>query len=88
MTRASHSSSLDRLLEPLADCLTLDSAERIVVFKADEATQQRLDELAEKANRGALTPAEDDEYRTHIAALDLIAILHAKARTMLRKRSG
>ena len=51
-------SFLDRLLEPVAECLSADAAQALIDLRADAATQARLDELAEKAGEGELT--EDD----------------------------
>jgi hypothetical protein len=81
----SMNSALDRLLEPLTDCLTPDVARRIVAFRADAETQHRVDELAAKANEGTLTEAEQAEYQSYVEAIDLVSILQAKARTVLGK---
>jgi hypothetical protein len=44
---------LDRFLEPLADCLSRDVAAEVADSRADDATQNRIDYLAERANEGA-----------------------------------
>lgn len=74
---------LDRLLDPVAACLTTDVARRIAALRADPATQARLDELADKAAEGDLSPAEREEYASYVEALDFIALLQAKARAAL-----
>ena len=76
---------LDRILDPLAECLTPQIARRLAELRADPQTQQRLDALAAKANEGSLTAAEDAEYKQAIDAIDLLAILQAKARAYLRE---
>lgn len=81
---AMHSEVLDRLLDPVAACLTADVARRIAALRADAATQTRLDDLADKAAEGGLTPAEREEYATYVEALDLVALLQAKARAVVR----
>lgn len=73
---------LDRLLTPLADCFTPEVAAKIADLRADDATQQRIDYLAEKANEGALTGEERDEYEVYVLTIDVIAVLQAKARNM------
>ena len=78
-------SVLERLLEPLTDCFTPEVARRIANLRADPETQQRLDELAAKANEGDLTDDERDEYRAYVDAIDVIGILQAKARVAVRK---
>ncbi len=76
---------LDRLLNPLGECLTPAVARRIVKMRADADTQARIDELADKCNEGELTPAERREYESFVRAINLIAILQSKARTILAK---
>jgi hypothetical protein len=73
----------DRLLEPVARCFTPEVAQRIADLRADEPTQARLDELAEKCNEGLLTESERREYSAYVEALDLIGILQATARALL-----
>jgi hypothetical protein len=77
-------SALDRLFEPLAQCFTPDVARRIVDLRADAALQTRIDELAKKANEGELTDEEEVEYKAYVDGIDIIGILQAKARAMLR----
>lgn len=79
---------LDRLLEPVLDCLTPDVAQRMVDTKVDQQTQAHIDELAEKANEGELTDAERSEYESCVEAIDLVAILKAKARRVLARHSS
>jgi hypothetical protein len=76
---------LDRILDPVAECFTPGVARRLAELRADPETQARLDALAEKANQGQLTPEEDTEYKQTIDAIDLLAILQAKARAYLRR---
>jgi hypothetical protein len=78
---------LDRLLKPLADCLTQEVAARVADMRADEAMQARIDYLADRANEGLLTPDEKDEYDGYLHAIDVIAVLQAKARSLLRGSS-
>ena len=50
--------------------------------------QARLGELADKSNRGVLTPAEAEEYDGYIAAADLLSLWHSKARLEPKLRSS
>ena len=75
---------LDRLIEPFAECLTTEAARKIVSLKADDAVQARVDELAEKANRGTLTDVEGAEYDRYLAAFHFMTVMQAKARRLLR----
>ena len=76
---------LDRLLEPLAGCLSPEVALKVAALTADEATQQRIDYLAERSSEGLLTADEREEYAGYLHAIDVIAVLQAKARSLLRK---
>lgn len=75
----------DQILTPFTDCLTPDVAQRIAEMKADPKTQSRLDELADKANEGQLSPAEEQEYSKYRDAFHFITVLQAKARHLLRQ---
>ncbi len=75
--------TLERLLDPLRDCFTKEVAERIVALRTDAATQAKLDHYAEQNKEGRLTTKERAEYESCIQALDVIAILQAKARAVL-----
>jgi hypothetical protein len=78
---------LDHLLEPFADCLTPEVAAKVADLRADDATQARIDYLADCANDGRLTNEERNEYAGYLHAIDVIAVLQAKARSQLRKQS-
>ncbi len=74
---------LDKMLEPVTRCFTPAVAKQIAELRADQVTQDRIDELAAKCNEGALTEVEQREYGAYIEAIDLIGILQAKARVLL-----
>jgi hypothetical protein len=77
---------LDRLLEPLAGCLSLEVAAKVADLRTDETMQRRIDDLADRANEGTLTDAEREEYAGYLYAIDVISVLQAKARSQLRAR--
>ncbi|RJP30940.1 MAG: hypothetical protein C4547_16065 [Phycisphaerales bacterium] len=72
------------MLDPVGDCLTPAVATRIVDLRADPRVVERLDLLAAKNAEGVLTPREEAEYEAFVEALDVIAILQAKARRAIR----
>jgi hypothetical protein len=74
---------LERLIEPLSDCLTEETARRLVSIKPDRQLQTRVNQLARKCSDGNLTPEEREEYARYISFGDLIALLKAKARLLL-----
>ena len=77
-------SILHRVLDPLARCFTADVARKIAALRVDRDSQARLDELADKAAEGMLTPAEREEYEAFVEAIDLVGILQAEARSVVR----
>ena len=77
-------SVLGQFLDPV---ITPDVAARLVALSADETTQNRLDELGDKSTEGLLTPEERSEYEAYVTAIDIIAILQAKARRVLRDQA-
>ncbi len=79
--------TLNRLLDPVSECLTAKAAQRLVDLRADEATQELVSSLAERNTEGELTPEERSEYEMLVAANNIIAILQAKARSRLARRS-
>ena len=75
---------LDRLLNPIRDVLTPEVAQAIADLRADAATQGRLDDLAERHHEGQLTPEELTEYQSLVSGINLISVLQAKARSVLK----
>jgi hypothetical protein len=74
---------LEQALDPLVDCLTPAAARKIVGLRAEPKLQQRLDELADRANEGALTVEERADYERMRAAFHMITLLQSKARQIL-----
>jgi hypothetical protein len=86
MVAATSSGILDEVLDPLANCLTPEVAKRLLAVTLEPKRQARIDELAQKANHGALSEDERREYADYIEALDLIGILKATARLALSRQ--
>lgn len=72
-------SVLDQILDPVADCLTPEVAQRLIDVRFEDRFQFRLDELAAKASQGKLTDVERSEYEEYVEGIDLLGILKAKA---------
>ena len=79
---------LDRLVASLGDCLTPESARRLLALKADPKLQARVANLAERHGRGQLTPEEQAEYGGYVYFDTFVAILKSKARQLLASRGG
>jgi hypothetical protein len=78
---------LDRLLDPVGRCLSAEAARKLIGLRADEDTQAKVRELAEKCNEGTLTAEERAEYEAYVMAASVVAILQAKARARLAATS-
>jgi hypothetical protein len=81
--KASATTLLGGLMEPLSRCLNPQSAREILSMQADDAARQRVEELAIKCDEGKLTPDEQAEYQFFVEVGDFIALLQAKARLYL-----
>jgi len=78
--------TMERLLvDSFAQILTPERARVILHLRAGDLEQARVDELAEKANRGTLTPEETAEYDGYVRFGTRIGILQAKARRYLQQ---
>ncbi len=74
---------LEQVLDPFVECLTPESARKIVALRATPAAQSRLDQLADRANEGQLTADERSEYEKFRATFHMITLLQSKARQFL-----
>jgi len=77
--------SIDRVLDPVAACLTPEVAQRITEVRLDAPTMVRLEELREKANEGTLNASERVEYEDFVEAYDLLVLLKNKAKAVLQQ---
>lgn len=83
MSTSTPSSPLNRVLQPISECLTRDVAERVINAPLNGDLQDRLNFLAEKANDGVLTVEEQYEYEQYVEGIDLLGIFKAQARLAL-----
>ncbi len=84
----SSSDVMDRVLDPFMDCFTAEVARNVANLRADVETQARLDNLAQKANEGHLSPEERAIYDRFLEAYHFVTILQAKAREFLRRQTS
>jgi hypothetical protein len=80
-------SALDRFLDPVTACFTPQVAERVAALRLEPELTARIEQLAQKANEGALTSDEEDEYKDYVEGGDMLALLQAKARRFLKQHS-
>ncbi|HEV3024583.1 MAG TPA: hypothetical protein VGX76_19040 [Pirellulales bacterium] len=79
---------IDRLVAPLGECLTPESARRLLALKPDPELQARVDEMATRHTEGQLTPEEQAEYGQYVSYATFVAILKSKARQLLAASRG
>lgn len=79
---------IGQMLEPVFRTLPVDAARRIINVQADPQIEQRVEDLARKANEGGLTAPERQEYESYISAANFVATLQAVARRTLNQGSG
>lgn len=72
-------SALDRFLEPVTEACTPALARTLVYLRDDPELQAHIGVLRQKANEGTLTPEEDAESKECVEAVDVMAIMQAKA---------
>jgi hypothetical protein len=88
MKSANNAPVLNRLVDPLGECLTPESARKLLGLKADAILQARVDDLANRHSQGLLTPDEQAEYSKYVSYGTFVAILKSKARQLLANTPG
>jgi len=71
---------------PIFSLLTPEKTRQLADLQVDAALDDRLSELAAKANDGSPTDFERAEYEAYIEANNLLAVLQAEARFRLANR--
>ena len=75
-------------MSPLGECLTPESARRLLALKPDPDLIARADEMATRHTDGQLTPEETAEYGRYVPYATFIAILKSKVRQLLAAPHG
>ena len=88
MQTAKAAPTIDQLVGSLSECLTRESARRLLALRADSKLQARVDDLAERHSRGELSSEEQAEYGRYVSYATFIAILKSKARQLLAASRG
>ncbi len=79
---------LDQFVALLGDCLTPESARRLLASKLEAKLQARVDDLSERHSQGLLTSEEEAEYGGYVYFDTFVAILKSKARQLLAANRG
>jgi hypothetical protein len=84
-TANSETAILARLIEPERSGLAPEAARYILTLDFKGSDLQRMNELAEKARDGALSPGDEREIENYRHVGHLLALLRSKARVSLRQ---
>jgi hypothetical protein len=82
MKSAKNMPIIDQLVSPLGECLTPESARRLLALQPDADLQARVDAMATRHTEGQLTPEEQAEYGRYVSYATFIAVLKSKARQL------
>lgn len=82
-----NSSAFDRATMPIFGIFSPEQVHQIADYHADQALQDRIAQLAERANEGELTVEERAEYEGYAHANRFVAVLQAQARRRLSSES-
>ncbi|HEV8540797.1 MAG TPA: hypothetical protein VGR78_00255 [Verrucomicrobiae bacterium] len=77
---------VSELGERLGRTLSDESAKALLELKIEGPSDERLKDLADKANEGLLSREDFAEYETYAQLRGLVAILQSKARLRLGRR--
>jgi hypothetical protein len=76
-------SLLSAWLAPVGQALNLEASERLLSLRADDQTQLRMEDLADRNSEGLLTSEERAEYQNMVTAAAVIHILQVQVRIKL-----
>ena len=88
MEQSSTTTALDRILDPLGECLNTEVARRIVAVRIEPDIQARIAELASLCNEGMLTETERTEYDSYVEGAEILSLIKLKARRYLVAHGG
>ncbi len=87
MSTTIDNSAFDRATQPIFGILTTEQVHQIADYHADQELQQRISQLADKANEVELSNEERAEYEGYIHANRFVAIIQAQARRRISANS-
>ncbi len=88
MELSPEASAFDRGVTPVLTLVLPGHASSVVNFHPDSKLQERIDQLAAKANEGELTAEEQAEYLGYVRANKFVAVLKRQAQRHLSDATG
>ncbi|HEY1050814.1 MAG TPA: hypothetical protein VGE39_13685 [Prosthecobacter sp.] len=77
--------ALERLVDPRRYGWSEQAAQAVVNLSFSDQDQERVSELADRANQGILTDAEESEMEGYLRLSTVMAVMQSKARLYLRE---
>lgn len=77
-----------RLIRPEQNTLSAAVARALLRISFSESDRARMEDLAQRNQRGQLSRGEQKELRSFVKVGDVLGILHSKARQALKKGNG
>ena len=84
ITTTSESEILTRVIAPERPTLQREVAEAFLMLRFEDDDRERMDDLAQKAQAGVLTPDERDAAENYERVGTFLALLKSKARQSLQ----
>jgi len=84
--RTSEIAIFGRLIKANDGNLSRQLARYLLTLGFEQVEQDRMEDLACRNQKGALSPAEKEELLNYVKVGHLLALLHSKARKSLRKK--
>ena len=75
-----------RLIQAQRDEVAPQVAEYLLSIAFGESDQQRMEQLAERSEAGALTPEEQIEFDSYLHVGNLLAVMQSRARVALQRK--
>jgi hypothetical protein len=85
-TKSSEVAIFGRLLNIDKNDISKDLARHLLTLGFEEEDQRRMADLAERNQQGKLSIDEQHELANYVKAGHLLALLHSKARKLLKQR--
>jgi hypothetical protein len=80
--------ALDEIFNSVGSCLSVEAASKLRDLRISKELQSQLDSWAVQNSEGKLGQEERQQYESILRALNFVAVLQAKARTIAQQSIG
>jgi hypothetical protein len=74
-----------RLIQTPKEPISSEAARYLLSIRFGDADRRRMEELADRSGADTLTPEEAAEFDSYLHVANLLTVMHAEARTALRR---